>query len=825
MNELDRLIMKALQVQDLEEPETGLAASPVRNSGGPSKRHLRDYWRSVRKHQYLIFGITMLGTLLAILYMARQPDIYVASGRVQVDLENNQSLGAMKTAAVIFSSPMNDPVYFNTQLEILTGSELLRRVAKTLDLEHNQAFRGSQSGSGSSTTRQNLARMFGLSAKDEKQKQSQPTDDSLLARSVAPASPSEDLTEARRLAPYVGALRGGLKIDAVKRAGQAYKETRLIDISFSHTDPEIAAKIVNAVTNAYVLSNLERKTETNASAGDFLQRRVAELQSQIRNGEERLNNYARDHQILSLDATQNTVVERLTGINGQLLAAENERIMAESVYRASLAPGAAGAMAEESNKLGADADGKLAELRQRRAQLLVDATEEWPEVKEIDQQIAVIEKQAEAAREKGTSVYIANLGTRYRQALSREQALRSSFEQQRGATLAQNEAAVNYRIIQQEIQTNKSLLDGLLQRSKENEVVLAGTPNNIHIVDHALVPGSPVGPRRLPSVAAGFVMFLAFGVIFAFFLDYLDDTMRSTEDVERILRLPSLGVIPTVKNSNMLLAGARQKRNDYGTQTLLINEGAPARFAEAYRQLRTSVLLSTPGRAPKTLLVASSQPNEGKTTTAVNVAISLTQTRANVLIIDADMRRPCMHSIFNLDNDLGLTTILSSEITEDETLAMIHTHEATGLNVLTSGPIPPNPAELLGSEEMRRLIAKLGSIYRYIIIDSPPIAPFTDSVLMSSIVDGVLLVVHGGKSSREDVLRSRKALNEVGARIFGVVLNNVNLGSENYYYSHRYYRHYYGANGNGNGNGHGNGANGNGNHAAAGKKDNDLHVT
>jgi capsular exopolysaccharide synthesis family protein len=727
---------------------------------------------------------------------------------------------------------MNDPVYFNTQLEILTGSELLRRVAKTLDLEHNEAFRGSQSANGSSTLRRNLARMIGLGGRDDKEKKSQPTDDSLLARSVAPASSSEDLTEARLLAPYVGALRSGLKIEAVKRPGQTYKETRLIDISFSHTDPQIAAKIVNAVTNAYVLSNLERKTETNATAGDFLQRRVAELQSQIRNGEERLNNYAKDHQILSLDANQNTVVERLTGINGQLLAAENERIMAESVYRASLSPGAAKAMAEEGNRQGADAEGKLAELRQRRAQLLIDATEEWPEVKEIDQQIAIIEKQLEVSRDKGASVYIANLETRYRQALSREQALRASFEEQRGATLAQNEAAVNYRIIQQEIQTNKSLLDGLLQRSKENEVVLAGTPNNIHVVDHALVPGSPVGPQRLPSVAAGFVLFLGLGVILAFFLDYLDDTMRSTEDVERILQLPSLGVIPTVRNSNILLPGARHKRNDYGTQTLLINEGAPARFAEAYRQLRTSVLLSTAGRAPKTLLVASSQPNEGKTTTAVNVAISLTQTKANVLIIDADMRRPCMHSIFGLDNDRGLTTILSSEVNDDETLAMIHSHEASGLDVLTSGPIPPNPAELLGSEEMKRLIARLGLIYRYIIIDSPPIAPFTDSVLMSSIVDGVLLVVHGGRSSREQVLRSRKALQEVGARIFGVILNNVTVRSNDYYY-HHYYQESYRANGNGNGNGDGNGhgngnsngASANGNHAVSRRKDNSLHVT
>ena len=734
----------------------------------------------------MVIGITLIVTLLSALYVARKPDIYKAEARVQVDLENNPALGSSKSGSVIVSNPVNDPAYFNTQLEILTGSGLLRRVVKTLDLEHNQAFR--RPVRDHATTWQNLQRMVGLGGKEEEKRLEK--DDVLIPRSVAPATPSDDLTEAKRLAPYVRALQAGLTVEPVKRAGQSIKDTRLIDISFTHADPQIAAKVVNAITNTYVLSNLERKTESNATAGDFLQQRVADLQTQIRNGEERLINYAKGHQILSLDPGQNTVAERLAGTNKQLMEAENERIMAEAAYRASLAPGAAGALTQASDK-GAGAEDELNKLRQRRAQLLVETTEEWPEVKEINEQITVLEKQVQEARSRAVSIVVANLETHYRQALAREQTLHEAFEKQRGEMIAQNEAAINYRIIQQEIETNKSLLDGLLQRSKENEVVLNGTPNNIHVVDHALVPGAPIGPNRMRSVAMAVMCSLVFSIALAFFLVYLDDSIRSIDDVERMLHLPALAVIPAVGSSGLLpAAGALQKRNGH-YNALLINSDAHSPLTESYRQLRTSLLLSTAGRAPKTLLVASSQPSEGKTTTAINVALSLAQTGADVLVIDADIRRPRLHSVFDLQNQRGLTTILSSQPNEAEVFAMIEQHETGKLYILPAGPMPPNSAELLGSEQMRRLIAMLASTFDYIVIDSPPIAAFTDSILISSMVDGVLLVVHGTKNSREIVRRSQKMLQDVGARIIGVVLNNVSLRSNDYYYQQSYYQQAY----------------------------------
>jgi succinoglycan biosynthesis transport protein ExoP len=761
-------------------------------SGLDGELQLLDYWRAIRKRLWLVLGVAAVITTLATIYVARKPDVYEASSRVQVDLENNP-MYAGKTAPMIYS-PVNDPAYFNTQLQILTSPGLLRRVVKTLDLEHNQAFLRPQSAQKRSTWR-TIMQMLGVSS-PEKKDTVRPSNELPLTATVAPASSSDDLAEAKRLAPFVGALQGGLHVDPVResRAGY-YKETRLIDIGYTHGDPEVAARITNAVAETFVRSNLEKKNETNTSTSEFLSKRVAELQTQIRSAEEKLVNYAKSNQILSLDASQNTVVERLAGLNKQLLEAENDRKMAEAEYNAAKAPGAASALADVDAKDVNESEQKLADLRQKRAQLLVDATEEAPEVKEVDQQIAAVQKHLTETHTRKTSTLLTNLETKYRQSLSREQALRTSFNQQRSETVTQNEAAINYRILQQEIDTNKGLLDNLLQRSKENDVVLAGRPNNISIVDYAIVPDYPVGPARMRSVMLAFVLALALGVGLALFLEYLDDTIHSTDDVEKFLRLPALAVIPAMgagPTRRRLLSSATsiQKRNgnNGGNPELLLHVTGRSALAESYRQLRTSVLLSTAGRAPRTLLITSSLPGEGKTTTAVNTALSLAQTGNSVVIIDADMRRPRLRSIFDLNEREGLSSILSSEMSQEKMLQTISLDEASGLHVLTAGPIPPNPAELLGSDQMRKLISVLSGKFTHIVIDSPPISSFTDGVLIATVVDGVLLVVHGGKSSRGVVRRSRQLLIDVGAKIFGVVLNNVSVRSHDYYY---YYQRYY----------------------------------
>ncbi len=765
--------------------------------------HLRDYWRVIQKHLWLIIGVSLLIPTLVAIYLIRQPDIFEAQARIQVDLENaNPLLGNMsKNSSLILGGEANDPAYFNTQLQIMTGPGLLRRVAKNMDLEHNPDFL-TQRTSKSNSVWTSLRRFLGLTPKTDPKS---PVPD-LLPTTSRTSSNAQDLAEAERLSDYVEELQNTLAVEPVKESRLTVRETRLIDIRYRHTQPRLAAKLVNTVVDTFVDLNREKKTETSSTTGSYLEKRIAELQSTIRSKEEELINYAKNHQILSLDANQNTVVERLEGLNKQLLVAENDRKLAESAYKASLQPGAAAALAEagtgegspSASRVTTEAEIKLAELKQKRAELLVENTEKWPAVKEIDKQIAAREKQMQETRSRAINVVTTNLGTRYRQALATEEALRKAYDQQRAETLTQNEAAVNYRIIQQEIETNKSLLDGLLQRTKENDVVMAGTPNNIRVVDYAIAQKKPVGPRRTLIVGLSTLLALGFGVGLAFFIEYLDDTVRSTEDVEKFLHLPSVAIIPQVEldkrkriRGSVIKEGALVTSNGNGASQVLLTEvDKRSPLAEAYRHLRTSILLSTAGRPPRTLLITSTVPSEGKTTTAVNSAISLAQTGAKVLIIDADMRRPRLHSIFNLSNDNGLSALLSREASDAEITNAIQHNDEAGLFVLTAGPLPPNPAELIGSDQMSRLIAALTEKFNHVIVDSPPVAAFTDGVLIASMVDAVLLVVQSGKSSRKVVMRARKLLQDVGARIVGVVLNKADARSNSESYYNSYYSHY-----------------------------------
>lgn len=809
MRESHELATRVTEIRELSRPEDGTAPLPSQVTYGVENNsadevHLLDYWRAIRKRLWLVLGVAMLVTLLTAIYMARRPDIFESQARLQVDLERSPGLGsASKNSPIVLNSSVTDPAYFNTQLQILASPGLLRRVVKTLDLEHNQAFLRPQAQRNRSTW-QSLLRMVGMGQKDKDEKNAALDELPVVGASTTGTVQDNktDLVEAKRLAPFVGALKAGLTIEPVKETRTGYsKDTRLIDIRFSHQDPQIAANIANTIADTYVLMNLEKRNENSNSASSFLTQHIAQLQQEIRSQEEQLNNYAKSNQILSLsDKDQNVVVERLAGLNRQLLEAQSARISAESDLRAAQAPGAIEALSRSDDKSSAEAESKLATLKQERAELLVENTEEWPPVKEIDQKIAVIERQLQSSTQRSTSTNLTNLQTRYNQAKAKEDALRTAFDKQKSETLTQNEAAINYRILEQGINTNKELLNGLLQQHGTNEVLIAGTPNNISVLDYALAPDGPVGPNRMRGVFLALIASLGFGIGLALFLEYLDDTVHSTDDVEKMLHLPALAVIPSASfgTGRRFLPGngsSLQARNGNGpgsSSELLVNMDSRSPLAEAYRQLRTSVLLSTAGRAPKSLLITSSLPGEGKTTTAVNTAFSLAQTGTNVVIIDADMRRPRLHSIFDVNNSRGLSTILSSDMSEAEMLALIEQHQSSGLHLLTSGPIPPNPAELIGSEQMRKLIRALETTFTHIVIDSPPISSFTDGVLISSIVDGVLLVVHGGKSSRHVVRRSRQLLQDVGAKIFGVVLNNVNLrGAHDYYYYQRYYQQDY----------------------------------
>lgn len=751
----------------------------------------REYWPAVRRHIWLVGGIALLVTVATVIYELGQNDVYESSARLEIDREKS-TVGS--TGPLLINDASDDSVYFNTQLQILSSPGLLRRVVKTLDLEHNRDFFHLDR-----TRRPSYwVGLMGLLGLGEDTGSSEQKDEPLLPTTVAPATARENLTEAKRLEPYVAAILRGLKIEPIKEMRTEVKETRLIDISFNHSDPQLTAKVANTIADAMVYANLERKMETNAKAGDFLQRRIADLQGQIRHDEERLINYARNNEIISLDPNQNTVVERLAGLNRELLQAENDRSIAETAYKAALSPGAADAMVREGSKAGDNTANKLADLRQRRALLLVDNTEEWPEVKEIEKQIAELENHLKSERRGAASAVLKNLQTRYRQTQAREQGLRNAFNQQRNKTIAQNEAAINYRIIQQGVETNKTILQGLLQHSKENDITQAGLANNVHVIDYATTPQSAVGRRRLLKIGLAFVLSLGFAIALVLAREHYDTTIRSGHEAERKLQLPVLAVVPTVdgcahEHSARLDAWSKLlspfSYNENLSPALILHNPSQT-IAEVYRHLRAALVLSKNGGVT-TLLVTSSLPGEGKTVTAVNTALTLADAGANVLLVDADLRRPRLHGIFNVDNGQGLSDGLTDCLKDAEVMALIKKPPGSGLSLITAGRRPGSPAKLFDSEKLRRLIALFEANFTHIIIDSPPIFPFSDGILLSAVVDGVLIVVHGGKSPQEVVLRSKKLLEDVDAQILGVVINNTRLQSFDTYYQ-TYCQRYYG---------------------------------
>jgi succinoglycan biosynthesis transport protein ExoP len=821
MKDTREIIQRKVETVEIEQPfDPRIAPSPSGNGYGAYRGiyaqdgfQLIDYWRAIRKRLWLVVGIAVLLTTLAAIYMARKPNIYQAVAQVQVDLEQANPDLVTSDRRLQMSNP--DPSYFNTQLQLLTSESLLRRAVKELSLDSNKEFQKTKTEDSVSPWRAVL-KTLGLA--NEAPKKTTNAEGGIEEISVA-ASPSlassEQIAEAIRLAPYVDILKKNLTVEPVRESRVANKETRLINVAFRHTNPEFAALVVNGIAEVFTKANQEKRTGTSRKTNDFLQERVANLQSEIKSGEQKLNDLTRSAGILKTDNEQTIVIDALSLLNKQLLEAENARKNAEAKYQSvSGAPERLNALTEEQmaryiteregdiRKLVNENQQKIAALKSDRAKLLQEYQEGAQEVRELDQQIKTLENEIAQARssnekelanfrQKTAQVILDNLKTEYLKAKGLEDSLRARFDAQYNQAQGQNQSAVSLKLLQQDIETKRGFLENLTKQQSGNDIIARGSDNNISVAEIAIPPDTPVSPRRLTTVLGALFLSTLFGMGLALFLEYLDDTIKTTEEVESFLQLPALAAIPTIDSMpkrRLLLVGSTEDADTSANNELLIHTDSRSSLAEAYRQLRTSILLSTAGHAPKSLLITSSLPAEGKTTTAINTAVSLAQTGAKVLIIDADMRRPRLHSVFDISNGQGLSTLLSSELSEKAIEETVQYDEAARLNLLPSGPVPPNPAELIGSEQMSKLLKIAQGKYTHVIVDSPPIASFTDGVLIASLVDGVILVVHSGKSSRQVVRRSRQLLLDIGAKVFGVVLNNVNLRSQdNYYYYQSYY--------------------------------------
>ena len=755
---------------------------------GNEKLIFKNIFSTILKHWFLILIINLVVTALAILYVAQRTDYYSAEARVQVNTEINPALAAESgKGAVIVNNPAPDPAYFATQLQILDGSGLMRRVIKALDLEHNQAFLNPQRNNRL-TAWQNVEKMFGYYAPPP-----QIQDEDVIVKkdvlSLKEDLPSDPDKEAEKLAPYVYLLQKNLVVTPVTDKRTSTKETRLIDIGYTHQDPIIAAKIANAVGDIYVLQNLEQKVQTNASASDFLQKRVAELQADIRRGDERLINYTKTNQFVPPDAQQNTIVQKYSALNSQLGDAENQRIAAQAAYQAAVQNQLWNTTAEKNDSQVNSLEAQLNSLRQKLAQLKTQYTDEWDEVKETKKQIETIESQLLPIRKRATDTQLATLQQKLDETIARENALRTQYVAQRDDVIKQKEASINYSIIQQDVDTNKKLLDGLLQQSKQNEVVMSGTRNNVLVLDRALIPNYPAGPERIKTVLIAFLTSLGLGIGLAFLIDWLNDSVKYSDNVGNQIGLPVLAAIPAVPLSfgRKLLPSVISRKNGRIRRYYDLRKFEKPAFLESYLQLGTYLLLSTAGGPPKSILVTSAEAGEGKTVTALNLAASLARTKDKVLLIDADLRSPKIHEIKRLPNTSGLTDLLAAKDVSYEIIEQtIHKTDEENLHILTSGGHTVNPGNLLSSEEMRKLLAKLSAVYSHIIIDSPPALYFADSIILSTLVDSVIIVVRDNESSKQTVLKVKKTLQNVGANVTGIVMNGVSV-KQSGYYNYSYY--------------------------------------
>ena len=693
------------------------------------------------KRKWIILIVALVGTAIGIYHAETTTPLYEATSQIFIDLGNSNSLGIGNSQPTyMFDMP---DVLLQTQVQIMRSDTVALDAIDALDLYHKAPF----------------SKLF----------------------SKAPYT--GHLTSKQRAA-MIGQFRGAAKISVVPNTG-------LVNVSFTNPDPVVAENAANAIVDAYIKRDLQARYRGTTRVSGWLGQQLTGLKGQAEANQKAFSDYVQKHNIVSTGAQGGSLVtDSLSTVNQQLSEAKADRIVKEARYK----------MAQTRNPelLVSVAPGTiLSSLRQQQADLMGQKAQlqskfgpQYPKVRELNQQLASVQADIDAE--------ITNLTKRfaeeYNTALRTEDLMQARLDALKKTAYQENESAAQYDILKHNAESAAELYNALELKLQESGITAGMNSNSVDVVDAATAPPGPVLPQKRSDVMFGFFGGLFTGLLLAILLEYMDDTLRTSEEVEAISHLPTLAVLPHFPIKKNALPAAKA-----GGPSLLPDMVAyltpQSLGAEGFRTLRSAVLLSAVDREPRVLLITSSFAEEGKSTTAANLAISFAQRQEKVLLVDTDLRRGTTHLKFGLSNRRGLSTILAKESGSE---AYEHPlPDLPWLTVLTRGPIPPNPGEALASRAMEDLLEHWRTEYDRIILDSSPVLAVSDSLALATQADNVLVLVRSAFTRKKALLRTRELLRRAGARISGAVINDVDLRLENYYtYSRKYgysYQSNYGA--------------------------------
>ncbi len=717
---------------------------------------LGEYVRVLMKRKWTILAcLIAIFSIVALASLKMRP-VYEATGSIEINKPDSGLVNFNNSPT--FNVDYYDPTELDTEVMILQSDLLALQVAKELALDRRPEFGGKASAPASS-----------------------------LDLAPDPLQPDSARTSA-----LLAAFRGNLKVTLAPN-------THIIKVSFRSPNKELTATVVNTLMNTYTENNFKSRFDSTMQASDWLSKQLVDLQMKVETSQEKLVRYQKEHEILGIDEKQNITTEKLDELNKELTTAESERIDKESVYRLVEAGNpdaiASAASAIDAGESGGQSGSLLENLRAKDADLKIQAAQlstqfgpAYPKTVQLNNQLKEVDVQILTESRK----VAAKIRGQYMAALQRENMLHDALEKQKQEANNLNESSIQYSLLKRDLDSNRQLYEGLMEKMKEAGVSAGLKSNNFRIVEVARVPTTPVEPNVPRNLAFGLMLGLTSGVGLAFLLEGLDNTVRTTEQAQMISGLAPLGMIPL--GSRTAREGANSKRLVIASSkeaVELITQVRPqSQMAESYRALRTSLLLSNLGAPPKMIMITSALPQEGKTTTSINCAVVLAQKGIRVLLVDADLRRPSIHKILGMGPRSGLSNVLTGSATLEE--AITSSSVLPNLSVLSAGTPPPNPAELLASTNMRDVLEELRGKYDHIVIDTPPALSVTDAVVLSPRADAIVLVIRSGHTTKQALRRSRDILMQVNAKLSGVLLNAVDLNSPDYHYYYEYQGKYAG---------------------------------